>query len=238
MQYTDILQQLKSLSDPEAVAGMARFGINPRNTYGVSIPALRKMARETGKDHTLALQLWSSGIHEARILAGMIDVPDMVSEEQMESWAADFDSWDVCDQVCSNLFDKTDFAYRKAVEWSNRKEEFVKRAGFVLMAALAVHDKRARDKEFLRFLPIIKREAVDDRNFIRKAVNWALRQIGKRNLNLNRAAIETAKGIQGINSKAARWIASDALRELTTEKVQKKLYAYGVNSPFQSSTTR
>ncbi len=219
------IEQLKSLANPEAVAGMARFGINPNNTYGVSIPALRKIARETGKDHTLALQLWSSGIHEARILAGMIDVPDMVSEEQMESWAADFDSWDVCDQVCSNLFDKTDFAYRKAVEWSNREEEFVKRAGFVLMAALAVHDKRVRDKEFLRFLPIIKREAVDDRNFVKKAVNWALRQIGKRNRDLNRAAVETAKEILKIDSKAAKWIASDALRELINEKVQKKLYA-------------
>jgi 3-methyladenine DNA glycosylase AlkD len=223
MHCKDILQQLKSLSNPEAVAGMARFGINPSNTYGVSVPALRKMARETGKDHALAQQLWSSGIHEARILAGMIDIPDMVSEKQMESWAADFDSWDVCDQVCSNLFDKTDFAYQKTVEWSNRKEEFVKRAGFVLMAALAVHDKKANDKEFLKFLPIIKREAADDRNFVKKSVNWALRQIGKRNLSLNKAAIETAKEIQGIDSKAARWIASDALRELTDEKVQKRV---------------
>jgi 3-methyladenine DNA glycosylase AlkD len=225
MHCKDILQQLKSLSNPEAVAGMARFGINPSNTYGVSIPALRKMAREIGNDHPLAQQLWSSGIHEARILAGMIDVPDMVSEEQMESWAADFDSWDICDQVCSNLFDKTEFAYQKAVEWSSRKEEFVKRAGFVLIAALTVHDKKANDKEFLKFLPIIKREAVDERNFVRKAVNWALRQIGKRNRDLNRAAVETAKEILKIDSKAARWIASDALRELTGEKVQKKLYA-------------
>ncbi len=225
MQYEEVLKQLKSLSDLEAVAGMARFGINSNNTYGVSIPALRKIARDTGKDHALARKLWQSGIHEARILAGMIDVPDMVSEEQLESWAADFDSWDVCDQVCSNLFDKTDFAYQKTVEWSNRKEEFVKRAGFVLMAALAVHDKKTNDKEFLKFLPIIKREAIDDRNFVRKAVNWALRQIGKRNMSLNRAAIETAKEIQGIDSKAARWIASNALRELTDEKIQKKLYA-------------
>lgn len=225
MHCKDILQQLESLSNPEAVAGMARFGINSNNTYGVSIPALRKIARETGKDHALALALWQSGIHEARILAGMIDEPEKVTEEQMESWAMDFDSWDVCDQVCSNLFDKTEFAYRKAHEWSGRKEEFVKRAGFVLMAALAVHDKRAGDEKFLEFLNIIKREAVDDRNFVKKAVNWALRQIGKRNLNLNNAAIETAKEIQKIDSKAARWIASDTLRELTGEKVQKKLYA-------------
>ena len=225
MHCKDILQQLESLSNPEAVAGMARFGINSNNTYGVSIPALRKIARDTGKDHALALALWQSGIHEARILAGMIDEPEKVTEEQMESWAMDFDSWDVCDQVCSNLFDKTDFAYQKAHEWSGRKEEFVKRAGFVLMAALAVHDKRAGDEKFLEFLPVIKKEAIDDRNFVKKAVNWALRQIGKRNLNLNNAAIETAKKIQEIDSKAARWIASDALRELTSEKVQKKLCA-------------
>lgn len=223
MHCKDILQQLESLSSPKARAGMARFGINPNNTYGVSIPALRKIARETGKDHALALALWQSGIHEARILAGMVDEPEKVTGEQMDAWAADFDSWDVCDQVCSNLFDKTDLAYQKAVEWSNRQEEFVKRAGFVLMAALAVHDKKASDKEFLKFLPLIKREAADDRNFVKKAVNWALRQIGKRNLNLNRAAVETAKDIQGIDSKAARWIASDALRELSDEKTRKRL---------------
>lgn len=223
MPYKEILKRLVALSSPEAVAGMARFGINPSNTYGVSIPALRKMARDIGKDHALALALWSSGIHEARILAGMVDEPGKVTGEQMESWAADFDSWDVCDQVCSNLFDKTEFAYQKAHEWSGRKEEFIKRAGFVLMAALSVHDKRAGDEKFLEFLPVIKREAVDDRNFVKKAVNWALRQIGKRNLNLNREAIETAREIQGIDSKAARWIASDALRELTDEKTQKRL---------------
>src|SRR5574341_896414 len=160
------IEKLKSLADPVAVAGMARFGINSNNTYGVSIPALRKMAHDIGKDHALALALWSSGIHEARILAGMIDVPELVSEEQIESWVADFDSWDVCDQVCSNLFDKTEFAHQKAIEWSGRKEEFVKRAGFVLMAALAVHDKRAGDEKFLEFLPMIKKEAIDDRNFV------------------------------------------------------------------------
>lgn len=219
----EILKQLKSLSNPENVAGMARFGINPNNTYGVSIPALRKIARETGRHHTLAGRLWSSGIHEARILACLIDVPELVSEEQMEKWVVDFDSWDVCDQCCSNLFDKTGFAYQKVLEWSSRNEEFVKRAGFVLMATLAVHDKMAGDEEFLKFLPLIKREAADDRNFVRKAVNWALRQIGKRNLNLNRAAVETAKELQKTDSKTAKWVASDALRELTNEKIRKRL---------------
>jgi 3-methyladenine DNA glycosylase AlkD len=136
---------------------------------------------------------------------------------------ADFDSWDVCDQVCSNLFDKTEFALKKASEWSGRKEEFVKRAGFVLMAALAVHDKDADGKTFLNFLSIIKREATDERNFVKKAVNWALRQIGKRNIKLNKAAIKTTEEIRKIDSKAARWIATDALRELTSVAVLKRL---------------
>lgn len=220
--YEEILKQLESLSNPEAVAGMARFGINPGNTYGVSIPNLRKIAREAGKNHLLAKQLWSSGIHEARILASMIDSPENVTEEQMESWVKDVDSWDVCDQCCSNLLDKTEFAYQKAVEWSKRDQEFVKRAGFVLMAVLAVHDKKAKDEEFLKFLSIIKRESTDDRNFVKKAVNWALRQIGKRNLNLNKKAIETAKEIQKIDSKSSKWIASDAIRELTGGAIQNR----------------
>lgn len=221
--YKKVMEDLKALSDPKAVEGMARFGINSRNTYGVSIPNVRKIAKEAGVDHQLARELWSSGVHEARILACMVDNPEMVTEEQLESWARDFDSWDVCDQCCSNLFDKTEFAHEKAVELSRRKEEFVKRTGFVLMAALAVHDKQAKDEKFLRFLPIIKREATDERNFVKKAVNWALRQVGKRNQNLNKAAVKTAKEIMEIDSKSAKWIASDALRELTSHAVQKRL---------------
>jgi len=202
---------------------MARFGINPRRTYGVPIPVLRRMAQELGKSHSLALELWESGIHEARILASMIDVPDKVANNQMQKWVKDFDSWDVCDQCCSNLFDKTKTAYQKASEWSSRREEFAKRAGFALMAALAVHDEEAPNAKFLKLLKAIKREANDDRNFVRKAVNWALRQIGKRNLELNGAAIRTAKEIQKMESKSARWIASDALRELTSVSVHKRL---------------
>jgi 3-methyladenine DNA glycosylase AlkD len=218
-----LIEKLKSLSNPEAVAGMVRFGINPKNTYGVSIPVLRKMAKQIGRNHLLAQRLWNSGIHEARILAGMIDLPKEVTEKQIERWVKDFDSWDVCDQVCSNLFDRTKFAHKKAIVWSKREGEFVKRAGFVLMAALAVHDKEAGDKEFLKFIPIIKKESRDERNFVKKAVSWALRQIGKRNLALNRIAIKNAKEIQGMDSKAAKWIASDAIRELTSEAVQKRL---------------
>ncbi len=223
MRYNDILDKLRVLSNPKAVAGMARFGINPENTYGVSIPNLRKIAKEAGKDHSIALDLWASDIHEAKILASMIDDPKRVTEAQMERWVKDFDSWDVCDQCCMNLFEKTEYAYQKCVEWSSREEEFVKRAGFVLMARLVVSDKKAGDEEFMEFFPIIKREAIDERNYVKKAVNWALRQMGKRNRSLNRTAIRAAEEIQEINSRSAKWIASDALRELKSEAVQKRL---------------
>jgi len=223
MEYLEILEKLKSMADLRAVEGMARFGINPKNTYGVSIPNLRKIAKQAGTDHALAQQLWNSGVHEARILACMIDAPELITEKQIEKWVGEFDSWDICDQCCSNLFDKTRFAYEKAVEWSQRKREFVMRAGFVMMAVLAVHDKSTADGKFLKFLPIIKRESTDNRNFVKKAVNWSLRQIGKRNINLNRAAIETAKEIQRLDNKAAKWIAADALRELASKAVQEKI---------------
>jgi 3-methyladenine DNA glycosylase AlkD len=219
----EVLSTLRSISNPEAVLSMARFGIKAEKAVGVSVPALRRLARDIGKDHQLALDLWDSGLHEARELATMIADPKQVTEELMERWVKDIDSWDVCDHYCGNLWDKTPFAYRKAGEWSRRPEEFVKRAAFSLMAALAVHDKKAKDDTFNRLLPIIKREAKDERNFVKKAVNWALRQIGKRNRILNGKAIETALEIQKLNSKSARWIAADALRELTNKKVQSRI---------------
>jgi 3-methyladenine DNA glycosylase AlkD len=219
----EILDALQSQANPDNVAGMARFGINPHNTLGVSIPQLREMARQQGKNHGLALALWGTGVHEARLLASMVDDVRLVDETQMEAWVQDFDSWDICDQVCSNLFDRTPFAYDKAREWSARSEEFVKRAGFVLMAGLAVHDKKASNAAFEPFFPILVREACDERNFVKKAVNWALRGLGKRNRSLNQVAIRTAQEIQQLDCKAARWIASDALRELTSEKVQSRL---------------
>ena len=219
----EIIDRLKAYSDPVALAGMTRFGINPSNTLGVSLPVIRKIAKEIGRDHSLAQELWASRIHEARILAPMIDDPRKVTTTQMEGWVKDFDSWDVCDQCCSNLFDKTPFAYQKAFEWSSRREEFVKRAAFALMAALAVHDKQANNAQFESLLPIIEQESADDRNYVRKAVNWALRQVGKRNLSLNRLALMTAKKIREKNSSAARWIASDAIRELTSPSVRKKI---------------
>jgi 3-methyladenine DNA glycosylase AlkD len=203
---------------------MARFGIETSNALGISVSKLRKLAREIGPSHALAQELWESGIHEARGLAALIDEPKKVTEHQMERWVRAIDSWDICDGCCGNLFDKTPFAYRKAVEWSRREEEeYVKRAGFALMAWLAVHDKKASDAKFLRFLPIIRRESTDERNFVRKAVNWALRQTGKRSPLLNEAAIRTAQQIQKLDSRSARWLAADALRELTSEAVRQRL---------------
>jgi 3-methyladenine DNA glycosylase AlkD len=222
-QMSSILRRLQSLGDPKAVEGMARFGIKTRKVFGVSAPDLRKMAKELGKNHDLAQELWSVDVLETRGLAFLIDDPSEVTEKQMEQWVREFDNWAVCDGCCANLFDKTVFAWKKAVEWSQRKREFEKRAAFTLMAALAVHDKKAADKQFVSFLPIIKREAKDERNFVKKAINWALRQIGKRNLALNKKAIQTAKEIQRLNSKSARWIAADALRELTSAGVQRRL---------------
>jgi 3-methyladenine DNA glycosylase AlkD len=219
----EIIAYLHTLANTQNVAGMARFGINPENTLGVSMPALRQTAKEVGKDHTLALELWASGIHEARILAALVDVPAKVTPEQMDAWTADFDSWDVCDQACANLFDRTTYAPAKALEWSARPEEFVKRAGFALMACLAWHDKKAGDALFESFLPAIVRESVDERNFVKKAVNWALRQIGKRNRYLNARAIQAAQAIALLPGKAPRWNAADALRELTDPKTQSRL---------------
>jgi len=217
--FKSIIKDLKSYANPKNVAGMARFGISGKHVLGgPNIPTLRKMAKDIKKEsdnnHKLAQKLWKTQIHEARLLAGFIDEPEKITEKQMEKWVKDFDSWDICDQVCSNLFDKTPWAYEKIYEWSRRKEEYVKRAGFVLMACLAVHDKEAKDQKFKKMLPVIVRESSDDRNFVRKAVNWALRQIGKRNPNLRKQAIKTAQKIQKIDSKSSRWIANDALREL------------------------
>lgn len=213
-------------------AGMARYGIRVDDAFGVSIYELRKVAKGLGTCHSLALALWATGNHEARLLACFIDDPTAVTPRQMEAWAGDFDSWDVCDQATTSLFDRTAHAWSKAAQWAGRKQQWVKRGGFALMAGLAVHDKKASDRQFTKLLPIIAREAYDDRNFVRKAVSWALRNIGKRNQGLNAAAIVCAEGILakaneragggrggGEEAHAARWIASDALRELRKRRV-------------------
>jgi 3-methyladenine DNA glycosylase AlkD len=219
----EIIEQLKSQANPANVAGMARFGISPVNTLGIPIPILRNIGRKLGRNHDLALQLWDSGIHEARILATLVDQPALVTEEQMEKWTVEFDSWDICDQCCSNLYSHTPWAYQKALEWSSRPEEFVKRAGFVMMAVLAVHDKKPGNEKLIQFFSAIITGATDKRNFVKKAVNWAIRQIGKRNMELNKKAVALSEEIQQLDSPTARWIAVDALRELTSEVVQSRL---------------
>lgn len=234
MEYQEVIKKLNSFENPKNVEGMARFGIRPKTkVLGVPIPELRKLAKIIKKDHKLALKLWDSKIHEARILAGFIADSKKATEKQIEKWVKGFDSWDVCDQVCSSFLDKTNFVYKKIFEFSKRKEEFVKRTAFTLMACLAVHDKKLKDKDFLIFFPLIKRESIDERNFVKKAVNWALRQIGKRNLNLNKKAIELAKEIrqmgEKINSKSARWIANNATSELENLKIKKRFI--GLNNP-------
>lgn len=222
MQCSDILKELESLADPEAAKAMQRFGITARHVYGVPVPVLRKMAKEIGTDHSLAASLWACNSLEARLLACFIEDPAMVTRAQMDAWAGDLDSWAVCDQCCM-LFDKTPFAYGKAVQWSSGKQEFVKRAGFALMACLAVHDKQAKNECFEVFFPIIIGGSSDERNMVKKAVNWALRQIGKRNISLNKKALKAAREMQKSGSKTAKWIASDAIRELESDVVQKRI---------------
>jgi len=219
----DVLDKLQSKARPEQLKGMAKYGMTIEQRLGVSVPDMRELAKEIGREHKLALDLWRTGIVEARIVAGMVDDPAELTEEQMEDWVKGINSWDVCDQVCMNLFEKNPLAWKKIVDWSEREEEFVKRTAFSLIACLAWHDKKADDEKFIELLPVIMRGAADERNFVKKAVNWALRNIGKRNLNLNEAAINTAKEIKRLDSKTARWVASDALRELESDAVQIRL---------------
>jgi 3-methyladenine DNA glycosylase AlkD len=228
----EIIEKLRSLGRPAGVEGMARFGIRPEKAFGIRAAVIKRMAREIGRNHRLAGELWATGIHEARAIAAMIEEPGLVTESQAERWVRDFDNWATCDGCCLYLFAYVPFAWRKVFEWSRREREFEKRAAFSLVACLTVHDKAARNEKFLKFLPVIKREAGDGRNFVRKAVNWALRQIGKRNLKLNRAAIRSAREIQKLGTPSARWIASDALRELTGDAVQKRLRSRATSASY------
>ena len=226
MTADEVLRELRALGDPRWREGMAHFGISTEVALGVSVPKLRALAKRAGRDHALAQALWQSGIHEARALAAMVAEPAKVTRREMDRWAGDLASWDVCDACCFELWVRTPHAHEKGVAWSASKKEFVKRAAFALMAALAVHDKAASDAAFRRYLPIIRREA-DERNFVKKAVNWALRQIGKRNRKLNAAAIACAERIRADGTRAGRWTASDALRELRSEPVQRRLGSSG-----------
>jgi len=218
-----VLRELRSLADPKVRAKMAYFGVNVPKAHGISTPVLQALARRIGKDQGLAEELWSSGIHEAKILATLVGEPQKITAAQMERWVRDFDSWDVVDGACCYLYAAAKPAWDKVHAWSNRRGEFEKRAAFSLAAYLSYKDKTAEDARFERFLSVIEREAHDERNFVRKAVNWALRNIGKRNLRLNRAAIQAAERIRRQDSRSARWIAADALRELKSAAVQARL---------------
>ena len=222
---TAVLLELKGLADPKVRAKMAHFGVDVPKAHGISAPVLHQFAKQIGKNHRLAQQLWTTGIHEARILATLIGESEKVTAAEMDRWVPDFDSWDVVDAACCYLYAQANPAWNKAAAWSRRREEFVKRASFSLVAYLAYKDKTAPDVRFARFLRVIERESHDERNFVKKAVNWALRNIGKRNARLNREAMRTAERIRLQGSRAARWIAADALRELKSDAVQRRLRA-------------
>ena len=221
----EVLTRLAALGDPSRLAGMARYGIATEHAYGVTVTELRTVARELGRDHELAAALWATGVHEARIVASLVDDPALVDDAQFEHWAQDLDSWDLCDQVCQNLFRRTSRAYEKAVEWTTRDELFVKRAGFALMAGLVVADKRADDARFAALLEPLAAGADDDRDLVRKGASWALRSIGKRSAALNELAIRTALELAGRTGRGARWVGADALRELRSPTVQARLGA-------------
>jgi 3-methyladenine DNA glycosylase AlkD len=219
----EVLEWMESIRSDSNLAGMARYGIRTDRSFGIGMEPLKSKAKEIGKDQELALDLWETGYRDARHLAVLISDRKKVTDTQMESWVKDFDSWDVCDGACLHLFANSPLAVGKAKEWAQREGEFQRRAGFVLMATVTVKQKKLPDSELEAFLPLIEEYCTDERNFVRKAVNWALRQIGKRNVELNASAIETAERIASLDSKAARWIAKDALRELRSDAVQERL---------------
>jgi 3-methyladenine DNA glycosylase AlkD len=215
MDVEETMRRLRAKASRRNVRGMARFGMSTEGRLGVSVPEMRRIARLAGKDHRLALALWQTGIAEARIVASMVAEPDKVTARQMDTWVIGLDSWDICDQVCGNLWDKTPFAWSKARAWARREEEFVRRAGFALIACLAWHDKAAADARFVAMLPVIRRGAVDERNFVKKAVSWALRAIGKRNPDLRRRALRLAQELRDGEGRFGRWVGADAVRELS-----------------------
>ncbi|MCC6982264.1 MAG: DNA alkylation repair protein [Bauldia sp.] len=220
-----ILAELESHGSERNRQGMARYGIETANAYGVSQAVLKPMARPYRRNHALALALWKTGKHEARHLAGLIDDPKLVTPGQMDAWASGFDSWDIVDGVSFNLFDKTAHADAKIREWARDEREFVRRAAFSMIAGRTVHAKKLPDETFLPYLRLIEASATDNRNFVRKAVNWALRQIGKRSLALHEPALALAERLAASDDRAARWIGRDAVRELTDEKQLERLAA-------------
>jgi 3-methyladenine DNA glycosylase AlkD len=228
MDVADVIEQLRAMGSPKNVAGMATSGVTPSTEVcGIPIPKLRSLAKSCGRDHAFAQELWGSTVYEARIMASMVDVPSAVTVEQMERWVADFDTWELCDQTCSNLFDRTTYAEDKAFEWSERTEEFVRRAGLVIMATSAVHDKTAPDERFLGYIPRAIVRADDERKYVKKAASWALRQIGKRNIALHGAVLDAIEPLRTAPSRPARWVASDVYRELIDPRTVARVEAKG-----------
>jgi 3-methyladenine DNA glycosylase AlkD len=204
---------MRALANPAALESMARFGVDTSSALGLSVPTIRTIARRLGKDQRLAEELWGSGVHEARKLASLVADPKLMKRSTMDRWVRDFQSWDVCDSCCCDLFDRTPFVWQKIPKWASSDSEYVRRAGFSTLACAAVHDKAAPDRHFLDGLALVEQYAFDGRNFVRKSVNWALRNIGKRNARLLPAAVACARRVQAQGSGSARWIAADALRE-------------------------
>lgn len=223
MKLTEIIDFFESNADEENLRTMNRLKVGSDRKYGIRMPVLRKLAREIGPNHELALELWNHGYHESRLLATLIEEPDKVGEAQLERWVNDFDAWDLCDQACINLLVRMPLAIEMIPLWAESEREFVKRTAFSLIAVIAVHDKTSDDSYFEGFFPLIKKASCDERNFVKKSVNWAIRSIGKKNTDLNRKAIELCNEMLGYDSKPARWISRNALRELESEKVQNKL---------------
>ena len=204
---------------------LTRYGITAPKAFGVSVGTIQQLAKRLGRDHELAAELWETGWYEARMLTAWVDEPARVSAAQMDRWARDFDNWGICDTLCFHLFDRTPHAWRKVEPWSRRREEFVKRAAFALLASLALHDKAAGDEPFVRALPLVERAAADERNFVHKGVSWALRLVGRRNPALNQAALEVARRLADSAEPPARRVGREAVRELTSPLVRRQLAA-------------
>jgi 3-methyladenine DNA glycosylase AlkD len=220
----EVLSELEGLGVKKLRDAMKdRYGILAKKAWGVPMNAVQRLAKRLGRDHDLALALWETGWFEARILCAFVDDPALVTPAQMDRWAASFENWGECDTICFALFDRSPHAWKKVAPWSRRREEYVKRAAFALIASLALHDKRADDAKFARCLPLIERAATDERNFVKKGVSWALRVVGRRNAALNAAAIETSRRLAASEDPTARWIGRTALKELTGAVVRRAL---------------
>jgi 3-methyladenine DNA glycosylase AlkD len=217
------ITKLRKLSSKSTRDGMARYGLPSANALGVPVGKIQNLGKELGRDHELAEALWQTGIYEARMLAAFVDEPELVTPTQMDRWCKDFDNWGIVDTVCFKLFDQTPHAWKKVVQWSRRSAEFEKRAAFALLACLGVHDKEATNEQFLQCLPLIKKAATDERNFVKKGVSWALRVVGRRNVELNQACVELAEELAASDNAASRSLGKEALREFRGRIVTRKL---------------